>query len=110
MTVDGGGSLQAGSATITGTGSVKQIDLGVVAAEQNLGNEKELTPTAKLTFAKWVLFFIFVLAVLSGIARIWAEKEAGKDIFDAATTLLLPVVTLVLGFYFGRNDNNNPAG
>lgn len=85
--------------------TIKSIDLGEVAEEQNIGNN-DVSPKDKLVFAKAVLGFIFVLAVLAGAARIWAEKEAGKDIFDAATTLLLPVVTLVLGFYFGRNDNN----
>ena len=99
-------NLQVGSATIVGTGSVTQIDLEEVAAEQNIGNETDVSPKDKLAFAKGVLGFIFILAVLAGVARVWASKEAGKDIFDAATTLLLPVVTLVLGFYFGRNDNN----
>lgn len=100
----GEGNLQSRPTTIAGTGEI--INLGEVAAEQNIGNETDVSPKDKLAFAKWVLFFIFILAVLAGVARVCADVEAGKDIFDAATTLLLPVVTLVLGFYFGRNDNN----
>ena len=106
----GSGNLQAIPATLDGTGTITQIDLEKVAAEQNIGNETDVSPKDKLAFAKGVLGFIFILAVLAGVARVWAVEEAGKDIFDAATTLLLPVVTLVLGFYFGRNDNNQTGG
>jgi len=92
----------------TGKNSVeiREIDLGGIAEEQNAGNQKDISPKDKLNFAKGVLSAIFVLAILAGISRIWANDPAGSDIFNAATTLLLPVVTLVLGFYFGRSDNN----
>lgn len=106
--ISGAGNIQSGPSTISGAGAITQINLEEVAAEQNIGNE-DVSPKDKLALAKGVLFFIFILAILAGVARVFAEVEAGKDIFDAATTLLLPVVTLVLGFYFGRNDNNQTS-
>ncbi len=86
---------------------VREIDLEQIAEEQNAGNKNDISPKDKLKFAQRVLMAIFILAVLAGIARIWASNPAGSDIFNAATTLLLPVVTLVLGFYFGRSENSD---
>ncbi len=111
MTQAGKGQPQTDTVTVKSTGEI--IDLGGIAEEQNAGNPTDISPKDKLKFAQRVLLAIFVLAILAGIARIWASDPAGSDIFNAATTLLLPVVTLVLGFYFGRNDNtdaNNSNG
>ena len=109
--VEGKGNSNAETATVKASSEV--IDLGGIAEEQNAGNPTDISPKDKLKFAQRVLLAIFILAILAGIARIWASDSAGSDIFNAATTLLLPVVTLVLGFYFGRNDNtdiNNSSG
>ena len=106
MTHEGNG--QPREAANTKSIEVREIDLGGIAEEQNAGN-KDISPKDKLKFAQRVLLAIFILAVLAGIARITAGEQAGSDIFNAATTLLLPVVTLVLGFYFGRNDSSDTS-
>ena len=107
MTAKGKGQPQVDKASVKEAVEVREIDLGGIAEEQNAGNQKDISPKDKLRFAQQVLFAIFVLAIFAGIARIWAADPAGSDIFNAATTLLLPVVTLVLGFYFGRSDKND---
>jgi hypothetical protein len=108
-TIDGKGQPNAETSTVVNPVQVNEIDLGEIAEKQNAGNKNDISPKDKLKFAQRVLLAIFMLAVLAGFARIWASDPAGTDIFDAATTLLLPVVTLVLGFYFGRNDNSDTS-
>jgi hypothetical protein len=83
---------------------------------------KPLTEQQRLEFAIKVLlwlmgFSIFSIALSAGLV-IWASHpkpgdcascnsdlvEFAKAIFDLAKTVIPSMVTLVLGFYFGRKD------
>jgi hypothetical protein len=63
---------------------------------------KELDPTKLLSFARWILISIAVLAILACtmLLKYPGSKEAAL-IYEQARTILPPLVTLVLGFYFG---------
>jgi hypothetical protein len=62
----------------------------------------------------------FAAVVLSGLGLIFIfatalyflstnESTAGKEIFDAAKTIIPPIITLVLGYYFGQDkDQSSP--
>lgn len=69
---------------------------------QNLEGPKELDPLKLLSFAQWILICIASLAVLACtiFLKYPGSKEAGL-IYEQARTILPPLVTLVLGFYFG---------
>ena len=59
-------------------------------------------PQARFTIATWVVPAFLVYVILLG-AIIVFDGDATKDalLVDIAKTLLLPLVTLVLGYYFG---------
>jgi hypothetical protein len=54
--------------------------------------------------AKWILPGLAVLFVL-GIAADLLAGDQGKDVFEACKTIVPPIATLVIGYYF----SNNPA-
>lgn len=61
--------------------------------------------TIRLYFAGVVLCvlgFIFVLSI--GILAFSEKDEIGRLIFDACKTIIPPIVTLVLGYYFGQDQ------
>lgn len=62
--------------------------------------------TVRLYFAGVVLCvlgFIFVLAI--GILAFSEKDELGRLVFDACKTIIPPIVTLVLGYYFGQDNS-----
>ena len=71
--------------------------------------------TSRLYFAAFVLSglgLIFVLAV--GVLAFTGGPGVGDKIFDACKTIIPPIVTLVLGFYFGQTQtapsvSNSPS-
>jgi len=85
--------------------------LGYLVARSPDGEEPELVfETRRLYFAAAVLvglgflFFEAMILCYYSEVQIGANGNSvnhGKDIFDAAKTILPPIVTLVLGYYFG---------
>ena len=55
----------------------------------------------KFQLAKWVLLGVAVLFFLGGIALI-SPYENGAHLFDACKTILPPIATLVIGYYFSE--------
>lgn len=68
----------------------------------------ELPETSLLKFASWVLVALLVLAILSGFAFGWSgtgqENHPTAVMFDAAKTILPPMATLVLTYYFAKRN------
>lgn len=63
--------------------------------------EKEVTPKDLLIFAK------LILSVLAGLFLIGIVSDLFKPeihIFDTCKTILPPIATLVIGFYFGKSN------
>ncbi len=99
--------------TILGAGSVISAfrNSGESASSQN----RQLSFQAKqLHFAAVTLTglgFIFVIAM--SMYYFGAATGPGKEIFETSTTVLPPIITLILGFYFGQekaareSDQNN---
>lgn len=67
----------------------------------------------RLGFAKMVLLFLFILVVLVFVLSYWALYSAPDNeklsslvdtILDITKTAVPSIVTLVLGFYFGRKE------
>jgi hypothetical protein len=63
--------------------------------------EKSVTPRDRLIFAYWVLSSLFILFLLSGIAHVFYPSS---DIFESCKTILPPIATLIIGYYFGERD------
>ena len=73
--------------------------------ETNLGEATELRPQEKvrLDLALKVLGTLAGIFLLSGSALIFGPCERlsqAKDIFDFVKTIVPPIATLVIGFYF----------
>lgn len=62
---------------------------------------EDVTPKDLLKFAKVILLFIAILFVMGMVAELISPKGI---IFEACKTLLPSIVTLVIGFYFGRSN------
>jgi hypothetical protein len=61
---------------------------------------RDLSPTDKLQFAKWVLKGFFTFFVVS--IGVWLLQESCGDILiEICKTGLLPIATFVIGDYFG---------
>jgi len=59
-----------------------------------------ITPKDLLVFAKLILFTLSILFVFGGIADMFKPEI---HIFESCKTILPPISTLVIGYYFGKN-------
>lgn len=78
------------------------------SSEFDSGSINEVSPKDRLSLAKNILMGIFALAVLSiGIRVLSDSKHTGAiEVFEAAKTILPAIATLVIGYYFGKNEGN----
>jgi hypothetical protein len=75
-----------------------------VASNVTTGVEYAPIPDEKkMEFALWVLLGVFLLFVLSATASVFSP-QSGDKIFETSKTVLPPIVTLVLGYFFSRNN------
>ncbi len=65
-----------------------------------------VTPKDRLALAKWVLLVTAVIFFFSGMA-VLINPAQGAAIFDACKTILPPIVTLILGYYFGESNQRD---
>ena len=62
----------------------------------------ELDPQKLLSFAQQILMVLVLLMCLAcGVLLRWPGSKEAQTLFEQARTILPPMVTLVLGFYFG---------
>ena len=62
---------------------------------------EDITPRDMLKLAKSILLMSAILFILGGIAEL-IKPNCG--IFESCKTILPPIVTLVIGFYFGKSN------
>ena len=65
--------------------------------------ERKLTPVHRLSFAKSILFGLAILFVLGMIISTFTHNN---EIFDACKTVLPPIATLIIGYYFGEKSGD----
>jgi hypothetical protein len=62
----------------------------------------DLDPQKLLSFAQEILMALAILVILAcGVLLRWPGSKEAQTIFEQARTILPPMMTLVLGFYFG---------
>lgn len=62
---------------------------------------EDITPRDMLKLAKWILGVISLLFILGAFSEL-IKPNCG--IFEACKTILPPIATLVIGFYFGKSN------
>jgi NADH:ubiquinone oxidoreductase subunit 6 (subunit J) len=63
----------------------------------------------RLAFAAVILTGLGLVFLQSMAMYYWAspeQKEAAKSIFETCKTVIPPIITLVLGYYFGKSEQN----
>ena len=82
-------------------------------------DQVDLTPLSSreiLSFAKLILLFLFILVIFVFTASYFMSWHDAKNdklqnvvttILDITKTAVPSIVTLVLGFYFGKRESNN---
>lgn len=78
--------------------------------EQSVGKADELPARdrARLTLARWFLVALGVLMLASWILLIWCPDgrvQEAREIFNFVKTVVPPLITLVIGFYFNAQGD-----
>ncbi|MCG9889970.1 MAG: hypothetical protein MH252_02700 [Thermosynechococcaceae cyanobacterium MS004] len=63
----------------------------------------------RLAFAAVILTGLGLVFLQSMAMYYWAssgQAEAAKSIFETCKTVIPPIITLVLGYYFGKSDQH----
>lgn len=55
--------------------------------------------------AIWVLLAAGLIFISAAAARIFVQGDGVKDVWDYTKSFITPIVTLVLGLYFGNKNN-----
>ncbi len=74
-----------------------------------LGASRHKCRLHHLFFGAVVLTALAFVFLLAKVMYYWATPEQigrGKEIFEACIRIVPPILTLVIGFYFGRKSNN----
>lgn len=70
--------------------------------EESSVHSKGIAPGDKLKFAREILFALGFLFLAGMTAKVFYEDT---EVFDACKTVLPPIVTLIIGYYFGESKN-----
>ncbi|HJY22878.1 MAG TPA: hypothetical protein VJ279_08345 [Hanamia sp.] len=62
--------------------------------------EQDITPRDMMKFAKSILLTLALIFILGGLSQL-LKPDSG--IFEACKTILPPIATLVIGYYFGKS-------
>jgi heme/copper-type cytochrome/quinol oxidase subunit 4 len=66
-----------------------------------------LTDDKVLDFASLFIFGLLIAFLLSMGMYYWADNtntNAGKDIFEGCKAIITPLVSIVIGYYFGKKE------
>jgi hypothetical protein len=94
---------------------VALLSAGVMYGMFSVGTFSEFEKS-RLYFAAAVLAFLAFIFMLSMIFYAFGPEpsngtteSAGKSIFDSCVKVIPPIVTLVIGFYFGASPNRGES-
>lgn len=101
---DGAFLIAIGVLAIAGMAALGILVSKVMEVGGGFGRDPE---TRQLHFAAVTLSGLGLLFLLSMAMYYWSSNTNGpaKEIFDSSKTIIPPIVTLVLGYYFGKRSN-----
>lgn len=65
-----------------------------------IASEEDITPKDLMIFAKIILFMLSLMFILAAVSELLIPSN---DVFEASKTILPPIATLVIGYYFGKS-------
>ena len=73
---------------------------------------QDITSQFERNISKWILgviafFFLLVMLAEIAVAAGWLQSGPIDSLFDVCKAIFLPIVTLVLGHYFGSRSQQN---
>ena len=86
---------------------VFETELESVDPTKSLGFD---LPLARFQMARWVLICLFGLICFLIIYRIAPDGNASEDVksvFDKVFDSVVPIASLILGYYFGSSNKSN---
>lgn len=91
-----------------GEGGIVAANLPAIEVSHALGKENrgvKLSEEDRLRFARQILFFLFLFCLLVvGVYLLEPDNKAAPSVFELVKIGVLPLVTLVIGFYFPNNS------
>lgn len=86
-------------------------EIRIEEKEVEVGSASELGPKdrARLRLAGWVLLALFATVMMALAALLWGPSDRQEDVkefFSFVKTIVPPLITLVLGFYFNSQGSN----
>lgn len=84
------------------------LSIAAQKAREELARSSDENRASRLFIMRYVVFlYLAVVAILftANLVGVFYTKDwpgMSRSLFELATTMVLPVVTLVLGYYFGR--------
>jgi hypothetical protein len=89
----------------------EDVELRMVQKYWGVAGKPRIIPTLipdrerdKIQLAKWLLLGLAVLFALGAIAH-FTNPGKGGSVFEACKTILPPIATLVLGYYFSEKSS-----
>jgi hypothetical protein len=79
------------------------INLSVEVGKLGVADELPPHDRARLSLAKWILLALVFLMILSWLLMIFGPCDRlpeTREIFNFVKTVVPPLITLVIGFYF----------
>ena len=94
-------------------GQIEQLQSENLSVDETVNDYVKRQQADAQTRIAWVIVWAFVIAIAgifllvlgsqAGLATSW--KEPAEFLAGIVSSVLLPVVTLVLGYYFGKDKN-----
>jgi hypothetical protein len=91
----------------------KRLAVAARVARDEVARSSDENRASRLFIMRYVVFLyisvVFILFFVN-IAGVFYTKDwpsVSRSLFELATTMVLPVVTLVLGYYFGREGRDS---
>ncbi|ENZ0175285.1 MULTISPECIES: hypothetical protein [Morganellaceae] len=85
---------------------LETLDIQTIGRE--LGELEFNIEKERFVLAKWILLCLFLSIVSLTIYRLsseTADKSITKEIFDTVFHSVVPIISLIIGYYFGSKDN-----
>lgn len=79
--------------------SESQVEVLTVEENQQL---KTVTEKDRLKLAYWILGAASLFLFASSLVYSFQVSESSKEVFEKSWLVIPPVITLVIGFYFGN--------